>query len=485
MESIKTFLESSTIHGLTHISTNRKHARFFWVIVVTAGFTGAGVMIYHSFQDWNNSPIKTTIETRPIAEITFPKVTVCPPKNTNTDLNHDLLIAANISLDNDTRNELTNFAVERLQNLLHSSIMTNLSMLENIDRYYNWYQGFTKIEIPFYEEEYNNIHFKVSTSAPYGTISTKFFGDKFSIDNVDDTLDIYYNVIIRPSKNLRKLNTSALHIEIEKVNMKDLLSGEDTFFFVDDYINSSIKYFYRNYTKLGDNYSIWLKRKLTFHDAKKLNLQVMPGFKVTWYYTDDGGSKIGEDDPEFKYKYDPYTLPFVKFANIFHQADLNGNKIWRVVKRIQTKIPLDSKCKKSVYYHSVQDIVVEAIEHELKMVSSTERLFNRTDSRLITAAEMFLYLTSCSVEFKPWFIFYIDLFQNKSPSQILLTLNRILKVGKTPKKLSFRNIAGELFARTQSSILLKYNDRTGQKDYINVKGRVAFSVTKIVVIFHK
>ena len=55
----------------------------------------------------------------------------------------------------------------------------------------------------------------------------------------------------------------------------------------------------------------------------------------------------------------------------------------------------------------------------------------------------------------------------------------------TPKKLSFRNIAGELFARTQSSILLKYNDRTGQKDYINVKGRVAFSVTKIVVIFNK
>ena len=64
--------------------------------MVTAGFTGAGVMIYHSFQDWNDSPVKTTIETRPIAEITFPKVTVCPPRNTNTDLNHGLLIAANI-----------------------------------------------------------------------------------------------------------------------------------------------------------------------------------------------------------------------------------------------------------------------------------------------------------------------------------------------------------------------------------------------------
>ena len=109
-------------------------------------------------------------------------------------------------------------------------------------------------------------------------------------------------------------------------------------------------------------------------------------------------------------------------------------------------------------------------------MSSTERLFNRTDSRLRTAAEMFLYLTSCSVDFKPWFRFYTDLFQNKSPSQILLTLNRILKVGKTLKKLRFRNIADELFARTQSFILLQYNDRTGHKDYINVKGGEVFNV---------
>ena len=106
MENIRSFLESSTIHGLAYISTGRKYVRLFWILVVIAGFTGAGVIIHQSFQSWDESPVKTTIETHPIAEITFPKVTVCPPKNTYTDLNYDLMMAENMTLDNETRNEL-------------------------------------------------------------------------------------------------------------------------------------------------------------------------------------------------------------------------------------------------------------------------------------------------------------------------------------------------------------------------------------------
>ena len=85
MEGVRAFLESSTIHGLGYISTTRKYIKILWIIVVLAGFTGAGVIIYESFQDWAESPITTTIETQPITKITFPKLTVCPPKNTFTD----------------------------------------------------------------------------------------------------------------------------------------------------------------------------------------------------------------------------------------------------------------------------------------------------------------------------------------------------------------------------------------------------------------
>ena len=63
MENIKLFLESSTIHGLTFISSTKGQIRFFWIMVVIAGFTGAGIMINQSFNTWNESPVKTTIDT--------------------------------------------------------------------------------------------------------------------------------------------------------------------------------------------------------------------------------------------------------------------------------------------------------------------------------------------------------------------------------------------------------------------------------------
>ena len=114
MDVIKTYLESSTIHGFSHISNTRRFVRFFWILVVISGFIGAFTMIYQSFNSWTDSPIKTTIETKPITEITFPKVTVCPPKNTYTDLNYDLMMTDNMTLDNDTREELRKFAFEVL-----------------------------------------------------------------------------------------------------------------------------------------------------------------------------------------------------------------------------------------------------------------------------------------------------------------------------------------------------------------------------------
>ena len=93
MEGVQSFFESSTIHGLTYICTTRKYVRLFWILVVLTGFAVAGYLINKSFETWAESPIKTTIETRPMSEIRFPKVTVCPPKNTHTDLNYKLMLA--------------------------------------------------------------------------------------------------------------------------------------------------------------------------------------------------------------------------------------------------------------------------------------------------------------------------------------------------------------------------------------------------------
>ena len=103
MEGIKQFFESSTIHGLYHISSATRLAKVFWLIIVFGGFSGAGILIYESFNNWQQSPISTTIETLPISQITLPNLTVCPPKNSFLNLNYDLLNSNQLKLDNDTR----------------------------------------------------------------------------------------------------------------------------------------------------------------------------------------------------------------------------------------------------------------------------------------------------------------------------------------------------------------------------------------------
>ena len=78
--TLRNFLESSTIHGLVHISTAKsKAARIAWASIVVACFAIAIYMITSSYKEWQESPVSTTITTYPITDLKFPTVTVCPP----------------------------------------------------------------------------------------------------------------------------------------------------------------------------------------------------------------------------------------------------------------------------------------------------------------------------------------------------------------------------------------------------------------------
>ena len=61
--------------------------------------------------------------------MTFPKVTVCPPKNTYTDLNYDLVMTKNKTLNETIRNELTYYALELLNDNLHNTFMKNFTKI--------------------------------------------------------------------------------------------------------------------------------------------------------------------------------------------------------------------------------------------------------------------------------------------------------------------------------------------------------------------
>ena len=132
MEGVRTFLESSTVHGLSYISTTRRFVRLFWILVVITGFVGASLLIKESFDSWSESPVKTTIETLPISEITLPKVTVCPPKNTFTDLNYDLMMTENMTVTEEMRDEMFKYAI----NAIIPDSISNFHEQEQ-DRFYN------------------------------------------------------------------------------------------------------------------------------------------------------------------------------------------------------------------------------------------------------------------------------------------------------------------------------------------------------------
>ena len=125
MDEIKHFLELSTIHGLYYISATRNWTKYFWVLVVFGGFTGAGYLIYTSFYNWEQSPISTTIETLPISKITFPNVTVCPPKESLT-LNFDIMKSEKMDLDEKTRSDLFAYSLNVILENVHTWIKVRL-----------------------------------------------------------------------------------------------------------------------------------------------------------------------------------------------------------------------------------------------------------------------------------------------------------------------------------------------------------------------
>ena len=112
---MKEFLETSTIHGLAYISSApSKVSKLFWFSVGVFGFSLAIYLINDSYVDWQASPIATSISTHPISELEFPTVTVCPPENSNTALNYDLVRAKNITLNERDREGLVNATTQFL-----------------------------------------------------------------------------------------------------------------------------------------------------------------------------------------------------------------------------------------------------------------------------------------------------------------------------------------------------------------------------------
>ena len=130
------FLENSTIHGLVHISKAKSTAaKATWVAIVVASFAFAIHMIASSYKEWQESPVSTTITTHPITELEFPTVTVCPPRGSNTALNHLLEKVKDVNFTQEERQELLDISKElflEIPNKMHAKHITKLLTIDNM-----------------------------------------------------------------------------------------------------------------------------------------------------------------------------------------------------------------------------------------------------------------------------------------------------------------------------------------------------------------
>ena len=153
MGVLKEYLESSTIHGLAFISSPKSIIRLFWLCVVVAGFSVSGYLISKSIRNWNESPVKTTIDTLPINDISLPKISVCPPMNKLTTLNYDLKRAEKMTIAKETRERLFDHGIGLLQEYYFKQLLEDLAIVGKEERYLSWYQGSEKISFPYQDYE--------------------------------------------------------------------------------------------------------------------------------------------------------------------------------------------------------------------------------------------------------------------------------------------------------------------------------------------
>ena len=189
-----------------------------------------------------------------------------------------------------------------------------------------------------------------------------------------------------------------------------------------------------------------------------LDLEMMPGFSLKWHYTSTSNVEI---TPNRRYSCTDITKKFERFVRMFKMK--NQSEIESALDKVTIKneywlqnYALDKPCKNG-FYAINHNQTMKLLQDALKINAVQKFNFeNMTEDELRVPAALFLKLVICPQNFKPWFTFFRDLFQNESADQIILSLNRILKNKNTMQTKDLRTIANKLFKRATTLFSLNY-----------------------------
>ena len=402
MENIKLFLETTTIHGFQYISTTKKYVRILWILVVITGFIGAGMLISQSFDSWADSPEKTTIRTLPIQEVRFPKVTVCPPKNTFTNLNYDLMKAPDIQIekdiwDDDYHDELINNFGKHFQQKCYEKALYDINLFKENNKYKNWYSGVSKLPIAFMKDHVVIEYETIETYAKSGEISTPHFGEQFDMDNfelealykITITILNYANLTLQFSYDLEGQFESIKYQSISHDISNEMFDSNETEYEINEVTQYSGKtlhiLFNRNFHT--DSYADWVNKRPT-------------GFRVKWNNPYDYEHELDMFQKD-------YNDIFIIFVNLIRNSTLTNEEIMDIVrqkklKRIESLTGTDGRYGTDGSWLDWSDLlreifldVVKSFDPSIKSLARADQnVYDNgvTDDTLKTAVEMFVYL---------------------------------------------------------------------------------------------
>ena len=132
---------------------------------------------------------------------------------------------------------------------------------------------------------YNQLQYKIFTSATTGNISTQYFGEKFNSDKVDGHVKLAIFVFVPPY--LKRDKNVSLMFDIKKNTMMEVSDNDQILTDIVDDIDANVTHLSKNFTAPSPNLNqmyFQLSRTVPEEEISKMELDSMPGFKLTWKY---------------------------------------------------------------------------------------------------------------------------------------------------------------------------------------------------------
>ena len=464
MLNLQEFLETTTIHGLPRIvSSKKKILKLFWFLVVLIGFSAAGSLIYNALQDYENDPITTKIETFPISKLTFPAITVCPPKGSYTNLNYDLLnLDKNVKWLNETdKLELQQLTQEIILSNEIDTFVQEESRFKIKNKYESWYLGLSEMKLSYiYTYNVNYRKFEVETSYVEGEIETPDYGVDYSKENYLPYImyKIKVNLPAKAENETIMLEDVLFVLEGEIDTKKTKGDGYD--YIRIGYIDwsdsfqlagkQSINRTYPVSTLRRGKIEIKYTRQFPDQDMMEWKFKRNTGFRLRWFYADKYGNKIDmipdsgikKQDKNFYLYY--RNLQFIKFVNIFSQLSNNQKHMMlKIIRYLRQEYDRDiNVCKEDMLEGAEVENMFQIIQQHFNVTTANEILYKVDDfisnATIVEAGPIFTWMVRCpDLYWIAWREFLKNLFDNYSLKKILMVLFNMRNVAKYKNKAIF------------------------------------------------